>query len=339
MHVQAARRSDFSLPFGARRPLALVAALLCAASAATLFTQPDVNLTWTWGETPEMAPAAAVRPAAAPALAAHIRSHLAPQPERLLPAAVTTIVERPTLHHKPTVPQSAPRSVPDDIAPRGAYALHVEANPVPLERGGIGVPMVDYYARPRHRASASSSAVAVPTPLAGPAPVPTPAVVPHRALAYVSLASASTHNYNEFSSGQWRPESYILTGVYALNHPRIAFKLDYREDVYVTNDSFVATSGVHQTEFSTGSGQVAATPVFYARQSTLDARVEVQVAAPHIYVGAGYLHASNNYHYPQLNGVGVGAEKLPDFRPGVNMYGSIFYYPAATATTQKPAPR
>ncbi len=109
-------------------------------------------------------------------------------------------------------------------------------------------------------------------------------------LAYISIASASTHNYNEFSSGQWRPESLMVEGAWALAKPRLALKLDYREDVYVTNDSLVAPSGVHQTQFTTVTGAVAQTPVFYARQSTFDARIEAQVAKPHIYVGVGYIH-------------------------------------------------
>jgi hypothetical protein len=152
-------------------------------------------------------------------------------------------------------------------------------------------------------------------------------------LAYISIASASTHNYNEFSSGQWRPESLMVEGAWALAKPRLALKLDYREDVYVTNDTLVAPSGVHQTQFTTVSGAVAQTPVFYARQSTFDARIEAQVAKPHIYVGVGYIHTTNNYHFAQLNGVGAGVEKLPDFHRPLSVYGSVFYYPAVTGTT------
>jgi hypothetical protein len=109
----------------------------------------------------------------------------------------------------------------------------------------------------------------------------------------------------------------------------LAVKVDYRQDAYVTSDN-LDTLGNHYTRFATIDGGVALTPVFLARQSTLDARLEYQVAAPRIYVGVSYLTASNNYGYPQLNGVGAGVEKLPDLRSGINFFGSAFYYPTAS---------
>ncbi|GAC1546231.1 MAG: hypothetical protein NVS2B17_29360 [Candidatus Velthaea sp.] len=42
------------------------------------------------------------------------------------------------------------------------------------------------------------------------------------------------------------------------------------------------------------------------------------------------MYTSTNYGYPHLTAVGVGIEKLPDLRPGVNFFGSAFYYPTAT---------
>ena len=81
--------------------------------------------------------------------------------------------------------------------------------------------------------------------------------------------------------------------------------------------------------FQTG---IQYTPVFLARQSTLDARLEFQIARPRIYAGVGYLHASNSYQYPQLNAAGLGLEKLPDFRSIVSFFGSAFYYPSASGT-------
>ena len=72
--------------------------------------------------------------------------------------------------------------------------------------------------------------------------------------------------------------------------------------------------------------------MFLARQSDLDVRLEFKVAAPRVYIGVAYLHTAGNYGYPNLNAVGFGIEKLPDLRPGISLYGSAFYYPAASGT-------
>jgi hypothetical protein len=62
-------------------------------------------------------------------------------------------------------------------------------------------------------------------------------------------------------------------------------------------------------------------------------RLEAQVLRPHIYAGVGYIHATNNYHFAHLDGVGVGLEKLPDFHGPLSVYGSLFYYPAVNGTS------
>jgi hypothetical protein len=172
---------------------------------------------------------------------------------------------------------------------------------------------------------------AAPTiaPLA-PTPAPTPTPEPMTYNGFIQAGFAAPHNYNEFSAGEYCPESYVLSAGYAFKHSPFAVKFDYRQDVYVTSDNRTDGIGNHYTQFATIDGGVAFTPVFLARQSTLDARLEYQIAAPRIYVGIGYLHTANNYGYPQLNGPGVGIEKLPDLRPGVNFYGSAFYYPTAS---------
>ena len=169
-------------------------------------------------------------------------------------------------------------------------------------------------------------------------PTPSPTPTPYSYRGFIQAAFSAPHNYNEFSDGQWCPESYLVSGGYAFKDSPLAVKLDYRQDVYVTSDNF-DTGGNHYTQFATIDGGVAFTPVFLARQSTLDARLEFQIAAPRIYLGVGYLHTANNYGYPQLNGAGFGIEKLPDLRPGVNLYGSAFYYPSASGnyTVMDPA--
>lgn len=166
-----------------------------------------------------------------------------------------------------------------------------------------------------------------------PPPVVTPVPVPAAtAYGFIQAALAAPRDYNEFADGQWCYESYNLTAAFAFANSPFAIKADFRQDVYVTSDNLTDLIGNHYTQFATIDGGTAFTPVFLARQNTFDARIEYQVAAPRILVGIGYLHTANNFGYPQLNAVGVGVEKLPDLKPGLNLYGSAFYYPSASGT-------
>jgi hypothetical protein len=183
-----------------------------------------------------------------------------------------------------------------------------------------------------------------PTPLPSimpavvpPLPTPAPTAVPTQAsYGFIQAAFAVPRNYNEFSAGQYCPESYVLTAAYAFENSRFAVKADFRQDVYVTSDNLTDLVGNHYTQFATIDGGTAYTPVFLARQNTFDARLEYEIATPRIYAGIGYLHTANNFGYPQLDAVGIGLEKLPDLRPGLSLYGSAFYYPTASGNYTVP---
>jgi hypothetical protein len=175
---------------------------------------------------------------------------------------------------------------------------------------------------------APSAAPAIEPPSATPAPTPTPAQRSNRG--FIQAAFSAPENYNEFSAGGFCRRSYLVSGAYLFGDSKIAAKFDYRQHAYVTSDNIADVLGNQYTRFATIDGGVAYVPVFLARQSNLDFRLEYQVAAPRIYVGAGYLLASTNYGYPRLSGLGFGLEKLPDFRPGIGFFGSAFYYPAAS---------
>jgi len=180
------------------------------------------------------------------------------------------------------------------------------------------------------------AATPVPTPMPtappiAPTPKPTPTPVPTEPSyhAFVQAAFSAAKNYNEFSAGQWCDQSYLVSGAYAPKNSALAVKVDFRQYAYVTSDNLTNSLGNHYTQFATIDGGVAFTPVFLGRQSSLDARLEYQIAAPRIYVGVGYVHTANNFGYPQLNGLGAGIEKLPDLRSGLSFFGSAFYYPSA----------
>lgn len=176
--------------------------------------------------------------------------------------------------------------------------------------------------------TAAPTVAPIPPPL--PTPSPTLAPVQPSYHGFVQAAFSAPKTYNEFSAGEFCPRSYLVSGVYTFNGSKFAVKVDYRQDAYVTSDNLIDSRGNHYTQFATIDGGVAFTPVFLARQSNLDARLEYQVAAPRINLGVGYLMTGNNYGYPSLSAVGVGIEKLPDLQSGLSFFGSAFYYPNAS---------
>jgi len=177
-----------------------------------------------------------------------------------------------------------------------------------------------------------------PTPTTAPTPVPIPSPTPTTAPVHVSqytgyLQGALTmwgKDYNEFHNGPYcRNGSFVGSVVYRPAHDW-AVKVDTRQDRYVTTTGFTDAQGNQFTVFGTIDGGVAKVPVFMAQQNTIDARLEYRVADPNIYVGVAYVRSSTNYGYPRLGGIGVGAEKLPDFTGPLSLYGSAFYYPSAS---------
>ena len=177
-----------------------------------------------------------------------------------------------------------------------------------------------------------------PLPLATIAPTPMPTVSPTAIVTappqnfyggFVQGAYLAPRNYNEFSAGKYCPEAYVLAASYAFKNSPLAVKADFREYGYVTSDNVTDSISNHYTRFATLDGGTALTPVFLARQSSLDARLEYEVAPQRINAGIGYLQTTTNYGYPNLNAVGFGLEKLPVLTPGLRASGSVFYYPGA----------
>jgi hypothetical protein len=213
----------------------------------------------------------------------------------------------------------------------GAYVQWVPERRVVVVRY-IPPPVAVPTAPPTPMPIAPTAAPTVPPIVVAPLPTPEPTVPPVQVVNHGFVQAAFTHvkNYNEFSAGEFCPTSYLVNGAYTFNGSKFAVKIDYRFDSYVTSDNLTDNLGNHYTRYATIDGAVAFRPVFLARQTSLDARLEYQIAAPQVYVGVGYLTASNNYGYPQLSALGAGIEKLPDLRSGFRPYGSAFYYPSAS---------
>ena len=198
------------------------------------------------------------------------------------------------------------------------------------------VVVVRYFATP----PTAPPAIVTPTPIVTSAPIVVPTVVPTAIptavptqasyTAFIAGAIAAPKTYNEFSRGQYCPRSFLINGALLLKNTPVALKVDYRQQVYVTSDNVTDSLANHYTQFATIDRGVAFTPVFLARQSSLDARLEFEIAPHHFNLGVGYLHTTTNYGYPNLNAIGFGAEKLPDLHPGLGLFGSAFYYPSAS---------
>ena len=167
--------------------------------------------------------------------------------------------------------------------------------------------------------------VAPPTP----SPQPTNPPAPHAYTGFIQAAYSPSNNYNEYVAGGYC-DTWELAAAFAPETTPFALKADFREDSYVTSSNTTDAFGNHYTQFNTVDRGVAFTPVFLAHQNSLDIRLEYRVAAPRIYAGIGYLHTTTSYGQPNLNAVGFGIEKLPDLRPGIGLYGSLFYYPSAS---------
>lgn len=131
--------------------------------------------------------------------------------------------------------------------------------------------------------------------------------------------------YSEFAAGaKDRHSSFVGSAAY-LQFP-FAIKVDARQDEFTSSDN----TGGQGILFLTPDGASNFSPQFSARQSNVDARLELQLLDPHIYLGVAYLQTANNYDFPKLRGVGLGLEKLPDFDPSFGVYFSAFYYPTVT---------
>jgi len=158
-----------------------------------------------------------------------------------------------------------------------------------------------------------------------PTPTPTPGY-----RAYVEGGYALASVYNDYSAGgsgaAYKGANYVASGAYLL--AKFAVKVDWRQNQFVSANNAPA-NGNPFTTFNTIDGGTATVPQFLGRQSTLDGRLEYQIAKPHVYVGVGYIQGSNNYGDPSVTGGGIGLEKLPDFTGGLGWFASFFYYPNA----------
>ena len=104
---------------------------------------------------------------------------------------------------------------------------------------------------------------------------------------------------------------------------------EYHRDVYLTQSAGPGSL----TRYATLTGGFATVPPFEARDTELDLRVMRPIRHHPLAIGLSALETMTNYPYPRLYGLGIGIAKLPDWTgPHVALFGSAFFYPAATGS-------
>ncbi|MDQ6929796.1 MAG: copper amine oxidase N-terminal domain-containing protein [Candidatus Eremiobacteraeota bacterium] len=198
----------------------------------------------------------------------------------------------------------------------------------------------------------------VPSPAATVAPTSAPTKTPYLDKFIAGDYLISPKVYNEFSPGNTGNNgSYAVRG--AIEFPLFGLPWmlegDYRQYAYPHNQTN-PTPATGAASVNCGSppgtllpgqsagggdqgcvtviGQQGQTfvPFFGARDYDFDGRFGLKVADPRLYIGVGYIYRTGNYGYPRLNGVGFGAEKLPDLDQAFSVYGSAWYYPNVRGT-------
>jgi hypothetical protein len=166
---------------------------------------------------------------------------------------------------------------------------------------------------------------APPTPVPTPAPTPTPLPLGFVQGAYVSGRTANEYADNVHDSSAYNGEIGLYLGPWAVIG-------NVRADQYRTSNNAQTLGTGPLTSFATIDGGTATTPVFSARQTAIDGRLEYQIFKPFIYVAGSYLNIWTNYGGPRLTGGGGGFEKLPDPTHDFGWFGYAFYYPNMRGT-------
>jgi hypothetical protein len=176
---------------------------------------------------------------------------------------------------------------------------------------------------------------APPPPAPPPPPPPTPA--PIHTPSVIFVAGDYLFNpkvWNEFSPGNGGSGSYAIRGGVEFDALGLPFMLEanYSNYEYPHHCGVPQSSATLQNApqcFVTviGSRGSVYVPAFTAVDRDIDVRLGYKLFNPHVYIAIGYIWGSNNYGYPNLQAVGGGLEKLPDFGQGFQWFGSIYYYP------------
>lgn len=129
--------------------------------------------------------------------------------------------------------------------------------------------------------------------------------------------------YNQFANdGEERSSSYYASIVY--QRGAIRAEAAIHQSAYLTEN---AGSG-SLTVFPTLDGGTATIPFFQASESTSEVHIGHCTGIRSLNVGVGYAQTSTNYGYPHLRGLGVGLAHAGFLAHRIQLYGSLYFYPA-----------
>ncbi|MDQ2869039.1 MAG: hypothetical protein M3R59_11635 [Verrucomicrobiota bacterium] len=143
------------------------------------------------------------------------------------------------------------------------------------------------------------------------------------------LAKSIGDVYNQLASdGDELPTSYFAKAT--ILQSTYAYTLQTHRSAYDTQHEGPNTlTGVH-----TIAGPTISIPWFVATDETSEARVARCVGILGIYAGVGFVRTSSNYDYPagyaHLQGMGIGLERFADATHRFDLFGALYYYPAAS---------
>ncbi len=217
----------------------------------------------------------------------------------------------------------------------GAYVLWVPDRRLVVVRYVSSIPPTPAPAPP-------STPTTVPTAAPTASPAPTPRATPASEFFIVGDAMFDPKVYNEFSPGN--RGAVDIAGRVGLTMNLAGFAVmgegDIRQYRYPHRSSTptnVACTGPGAVPTDTGCvttlGPVNGTafvPSFDARDTDVDGRIGIGVANPKIFLAGSYISRYGNYGYPRLNGIGGGIEKLSNFNQPIDIFGSVYYYPAVS---------
>ena len=212
----------------------------------------------------------------------------------------------------PTMPTSAP-------SPAGVPAASPAGVPA---ASPAGVPAASPAAMP----AASPAAV----PGASPAAVPGATTAPARS-AWGSLRGPEVFVAGDYLWGTYTRNEFNLLGENGKQSAagRAAIAFPFNKLNVMAEYNFDHFQFLHQTApVGLIGGGEALVPSFFAHQTDWDARVGVGIPFPRVHLVASFAQRRNSFKYPNLQGFGVGIEKLPDFNErNASFFGSYLWYP------------
>ena len=181
---------------------------------------------------------------------------------------------------------------------------------------------------------------APPPPSAAPPPPPPPPT-PRPLLGEAFVAGDyifSPSVYNEFNPGSRSNGGnggYAVRGGGEFSLGNIPFMLEGAYEYWPYPHNCTTVNGVDQADCyvtTIGSRGSYGLPSVRLNDQNIDVRFMGRIVQPRIYFGVGYLWLRTSYGYPNMNGVGFGAEKVPDLNQALSLFGSIWYYPSVSGT-------